>query len=535
LVALRAIDPKYQQQIIDTSELTVLNVDQFYGIEIEEFPARIAEVAMYLMDHLENERLGLEFGDTISRFPITSSATIVVGNACLADWNEVLPAKDCTHVLGNPPFVGMSMLDKEQQSENRLVFEELAETTGIDLKGRRTGRLDYVACWYAKAFAYMIGTQIRGAFVSTNSITQGDQARTMGPLIADTGFDITFAWPTFSWTSEARGKAAVHVVIIGFADSGKKIARMILSLGSDGKPAVENAKNINIYLTDSSVQAIGKHRKPLREVPTLTEGNRPQDGGGLIVEGGQRAAIESDDPIASKYLRRLIGAQGMLHDEPRWCLWLVDAPSKELKESPELVARMKQVAEARLASRTPSAREKALIPSLFLAIRQPTRRWLCVPRHSSENRAIIPMAFFEPDDIAHDSVLALDAAGDYLFGILQSKMFTVWAKAVSGRLESRIRMSPDLSYNSFPFPDEGANQAAVEAAARAVLEVRTTHPDESLHELYGTVPPYMPADLVQAHKTLDKAVDKAMRPKAFSNDSERLAFLLKRYEEITAQ
>jgi hypothetical protein len=429
----------------------------------------------------------------------------------------------------------MSMLDKEQQSENRLVFDELAETTGIDLKGRRTGRLDYVACWYAKAFVYMAGTPIKGAFVSTNSITQGDQARTMGPLIADTGFDITFAWPTFSWTSEARGKAAVHVVIIGFADSGQKSARMILSLGSDGKPAVETAKNINIYLTDSSVQAIGKHRKPLRGVPTLTEGNKPQDGGGLIVEEDQRPAIQSEDPIASRYLRRLIGAQGMLHAEPRWCLWLVDAPSKEIRESPELAARMKQVAEARLASPTPSAREKAETPALFLAIRQPKSRWLCVPSVSSENRAVIPMAFFEPNDIAHNSVLALDGADDYLFGILQSKMFTVWAKTVSGRLESRIRMAPDLSYNSFPFPDEGANKTAVEVAARAVLEVRGAHPDESLHDLYGTKVPYMPADLVQAHKALDKAVDKAMRPKAFSNDSERLAFLLKRYEEITAQ
>lgn len=510
---------------LDVSNMVRVKLSNFYGIEVEEWPARIAETAMFLVDQQANHELARQFGQAPDRLPIMQAANITIGNALRTEWESVLPSSECSFIVGNPPFVGMAMMSKEQQDDNRHVFAQY--------EGSRTGRLDYVACWYAKAIAYMKNTTARAALVSTNSITQGEQARELGPLLAGHGFEIDFAHRTFAWSSEAPGAASVHVVIVGFSHGGQpKRKRIFDYLDIKGEPLERVAKNINIYLADSSVPGIGKHSTPLVSSPKLTEGNRPQDGGGLIVSREQYDEVAAD-PVAAKYLRPLAGAQDTLHGIPRWCLWLQDATAAELRSSAVIKKRLEVVAEARLGSPTESAREKAKTPSLFFSVRQPKSRWLWVPRVSSENRRIIPMRFFSEDVIAHDTTLCLDGADEYLFGVLQSAMFTVWAKTVSGRLKSDIRVSPDLSYNSFPFPSApDAARERVAAAARKVLEVREKYPTSTLADLYD--PFVTPVDLVKAHDELDAAVDALYSNKKFTGDADRLEFLFARYAELVA-
>lgn len=528
LKELRSAKPN-ESLILDVTWGLSIHLNQFYGIEIEEWPAKIAETAMFIVDHQANMELALEFGSAPDRLPISDSPNIQITNAIRIDWKEFVKPTSHTVVLGNPPFVGMAKMSAEQQKDNRLAFELLSQ------QGLRTGRLDYVGCWYAKCFEYLRGTKGRAAFVSTNSITQGEQARTLGPLFAANGFGISFAHRTFSWSSEAANAAAVHVVIIGFSESTAVSKKLIFDYPDPKGGAIELvANNINIYLADSTVQAIHKHASPLVEVPKLTEGNRPQDGGGLLVSAEERKEIRNSDPIAAKYLKRLIGAQDMLHGEKRWCLWLLDADPKEIRSSPTIKKRLLIVRKAREGSPTEAAREKAKTPSLFLAIRQPDHKWLCVPRVSSENRRIIPMAFFTPDDIAHDTTLALSGADSYLFGILQSTMFTVWVKAVSGRLESRIRVSPDLSYNSFPFPEgvsKSSRDRVIKHASR-ILEVRKKYPGACLADLYD--PSVTPADLSAAHDELDTAVDSLFGKRKFNTIAQRESTLFTRYQLLSS-
>jgi len=527
LIRLRELTGESQLSLDPTLGLQV-QLDQFFGIEIEEWPARIAETAMFLVDHQANKSMEAEFGMAPERLPIEVAASIVLGNAIRIDWTTLVPPGEGVFVFGNPPFVGMQRMTAEQQADNRLAFAHVA---GAD----RTGRFDYVACWYAKAITYMARTRTRTAFVSTNSIAQGEQARSLGPMLANNGFVVDFAHRTFQWSSEAPSAAAVSVVIVGFSYGGVAPKRTIYDYTDPkGQPIASTAQHINVYLADSDVPAIAKHTTPLVPVPQLIEGNRPQDGGGLIVSDEERAAIMASDPVAAKYLRRLVGAHDMLHNEFRWCFWLVDADPAEVAGSALLRERLQIVVAARQASPTPSARERARTPGLFLAIRQPEHRWLCVPRHSSENRPIVPMAFFGSDAIAHDSTLTIDGADDYLFGILQSTMFMTWVATVSGRLELRIRISPDLSYNSFPFPTELsiAQRARVTAAAQEVIAVRQTFPNATLADLYD--PLAMPASLVGAHNALDRAVDALYGRRAYQTGAERLTTLFARYQELAA-
>lgn len=516
---------KDTQMHLDVSNMVRVRLSHFYGIEIEEWPARIAETAMFLVDQQANHELAITFGNAPDRLPIMNAVNITIGNALRTDWESVLPSSECSFIVGNPPFIGMSMMDKEQQEDNRVVFSSHG--------GSRTGRLDYVSCWYAKAVEYMRGKLIRAALVSTNSITQGEQAREIGPLLAENGIAIDFAHRTFAWTSEAPGSANVHVVIVGFSPAGATTSKRLFDYSDiKGEPVERSVKAINIYLAPSAVPSIGKHTTPLVANPKLTEGNRPQDGGGLIVSAEQYDEVAAD-PVAMKYLRPLAGSQDTLHNTPRWCLWLVGATPAEIRSSKLILQRLEIVAEARATSPTEAAREKAKTPAVFLSIRQPKSRWLWVPRVSSENRRIIPMRFFEPEVIAHDTALSLDGADEYLFGVMQSAMFSIWVKTVSGRLKSDIRVSPDLSYNSFPFPERTEKgDARVLAAAHAVLEARDNHPDASLADLYDRLA--MPADLVKAHDALDSAVDALFAGKKFSGDADRLEFLFARYAELTA-
>jgi hypothetical protein len=315
-------------------------------------------------------------------------------------------------------------------------------------------------------------------------------------------------------------------VIIGVNAKPRVQKRRLFATLENGDVVEQFAESINIYLADSPVAAIAKHSTPIVPGPKLTEGNKPQDGGGLIVEPEDLAEVQGD-PIAAKYLRKLIAAHSMLHDEARHCLWMVGAEPAEFRSSRILQDRLETVRRTRAESPTEAARAKAATPYLFLAMRQPVGRWLAVPATSGENRPIIPMKFFEPTDIAHNSVLALDGADDYLFGLLQSRPFTVWAKSVSGRLEMRIRLSPDLSYNSFPAPEPTPDQRAqITAAAQEVLRARDAHPSSSLADLYD--PLTTPADLVKAHAALDKVALATYGLKPSSTDAEVLSVLFTR-------
>lgn len=506
-----------------------VTVDQFYGIEIEEFPALIARTALYLTDHLANRQVSAEFGQHFVRFPIPASPHVAIGNALRMAWDEVLPRSEADYVFGNPPFVGMAWLDSEQDADNALVFSQ------VRAEGLRSGRLDYVAGWYAKALEYAEGAAPRFAFVSTNSITQGEQARSLGPLLDRYNHEIDFAHRTFQWTSEAKGKATVQVVIIGFSAVNTQASKRLFEYPDPrGEPIELTPSSINWYLTAGPKIYPRKHRTPLVDgVPSATKGSQPTDGGNLIVKASEYSDVASD-AVAAKYLRRLIGAKEMLDGTERWCLWLVDADPIDVRSSLTIRRRLELVAAMRAKSPTASVREQAATPGVFTQIRQPESAYLCIPRHSSENRSVVPMQMMDAEDIAHDSTLAIDGCPRWLFGILQSSMFMAWVGTICGRLESRFRIDPDLGIHAFPLvPPQGADVAAIERAIDEVVSVRARFSGASLGDLYDVLA--MPADLAKAHRDLDRAVDRSFgfRRKT-PTDADRLAFLLERYEQLSA-
>jgi hypothetical protein len=524
LVRLRELTGEEQLALDATLGLKV-SLSQFYGIELEEWPARIAETALFLMDHQSNQVLARTFGQAPDRLPIGISADIRVGNAIDIDWNDVLPASDEVRVCGNPPFIGMSMMGSDQQTDNRTAF------AAIETHGLKTGRLDYVACWYAKTIGYLSGAKGRAAFVSTNSITQGEQARTLLPLLSKSGYEIDFAHRTFKWTSEAPGAAAVHVVIIGFSPGGQaKRKRLFDYPDITAEPKDIPAEHINFYLLDGPDLAPAKRNEPLIPgLPTMTQGSKPWDGGSLLVSKDQYPEVASD-PIAAEYLRKFIGATEMLHSIDRYCLWLKNAKPSDIRNSPQIRQRLKAVAESRLASPTVATQELAKTPGIFAQDRQPTERYLAIPKVSGENRDYIPAAFYNDDVIAGDAVLVVPGCQLWLFGFLQSRAFMAWVDTYSGRLGSSYQLLPGLVYFSFPFIEpEGQDLQRIERAAQAVLDARAAYPDSNLADLYD--PLGMPADLRAAHRSLDTAVD-ALYGLIAPTEAERLQALLARYQRL---
>jgi len=517
------------QMAVDVHIESKVRVGQFYGIEIEEFPARIAETAIYLVDHLANLELSAAFGQYYARFPIRDSAHITIGNALRTDWKNVLPARSCTYLFGNPPFHGMSWMTEEQQEDNRLVFRDAPVTVG------RSGRLDYVACWYAKAIGYMQGTAVRAAFVSTNSITQGEQARSLGPALRDAGFDLLFAHRTFEWTSEARGPAKVHVVIIGFT-YGRSTGRKLLidyptAKTSDGE--VSTPSHVNWYLADGPDVFPAQRRRPLvGALPLAVQGNKPWDGGGLIVEPEDIEEVMAD-PVASKYLRPYRQATEFLWNMQRWCLWLVNADPADLHSSRVLRDRLQTVRQARLDTKTESVQQQAATPALFSQIRQPEGEYLALPEVSSERRTYVPAAYLQPIVIAGNKLITIEHADRWVFGVLQSRMWMAWVGTVAGRMKSDISLAPGLVYNAYPFPDRdgGRRDEAIVEAAQGVLDARDAHRDSSLGVLYD--PLAMPSGLVRAHQQLDRAVEAAYGRARYAGDAARLHALFERYAKLT--
>ena len=516
---------KNGQQFINIQDIIKVNVDQFAGIEYDEFAVRVAEVAMWLIDHQMNIQVSHEFGQYFFRVPLTKSAKIVHGNSLRIDWETVVEKEKLSFILGNPPFVGAMIMNAQQRNDIDHVFHG---EKGI-------GVLDYVCAWYIKAAKIIENSQIKVGFVSTNSISQGEQVAILWNILFNKyKIKIHFAHRTFKWNNEAKGNAAVHCVIIGFANFD--IAEKYISDYEDiqGEPLTIKAKNINPYLVDGSDTIITNKSLPIANIPLMRFGSMPRDGGNLIFTETEKEEFIKIEPQAEKWIRPYTGAQEFINGYSRYCLWLVDISPKELKALPEVLKRVNKVKQFRLESKAVSTQKFATTPTLFCQIAQPDTDYLLVPRVSSERRKYIPIGFICKNIIGNDQVLLIPNATLYLFGMLTSEMHITWVKYVCGRLKSDYRYSKDIVYNNYPFP-ENVNEKQkqkVETAAQAVLDTRAKYPDSSLADLYD--PLTMPPDLVKAHQILDKAVDLCYRPQPFVSELNRIEFLFSQYEALNA-
>ena len=516
---------KNGQQFINIQDIIRVNVDQFAGIEYDEFAVRVAEVAMWLIDHQMNIQVSHEFGQYFFRVPLTKSAKIVHGNSLRIDWETVVEKEKLSFILGNPPFVGAMIMNAQQRNDIDHVFHG---EKGI-------GVLDYVCAWYIKAAKIIENSQIKVGFVSTNSISQGEQVAILWNILFNKyKIKIHFAHRTFKWNNEAKGNAAVHCVIIGFANFD--IAEKYISDYEDiqGEPLTIKAKNINPYLVDGSDTIITNKSFPIANIPLMRFGSMPRDGGNLIFTETEKEEFIKIEPQAEKWIRPYTGAQEFINGYSRYCLWLVDISPKELKALPEVLKRVNKVKQFRLESEAVSTQKFATTPTLFCQIAQPDTDCLLVPRVSSERRKYIPIGFICKNIIGNDQVLLIPNATLYLFGMLTSEMHMTWVKYVCGRLKSDYRYSKDIVYNNYPFP-ENVNEKQkqkVETAAQAVLDTRAKYPDSSLADLYD--PLTMPPDLVKAHQILDKAVDLCYRPQPFVSELNRIEFLFSQYEALNA-
>ncbi len=513
------------QQVISIESIIWLNVDQFYGIEYEEFPARIAEVAMWLIDHQINMMISNEFGKYFVRLPLTKAAKIVHGNALRIDWETLVPKSELSYILGNPPFIGTAYQSKLQKEDLEYVFSGL----------KSFGMLDYVAAWYAKSAKYIQDTKIKVAFVSTNSIVQGEQVGILwGYLFSQFNLRIHFAHRTFKWTNEAKGKAAVHVVIIGFAcfDVTKKIIFEYNEISGDPHEII--AKNINQYLIDAKDIIISPKTNPICNVPKIGVGSALLDGGHLILDEDEKNYILNTEPNLSHYIKRFWSADEFINNKLRWCLWLKGVSPEIIKNSAILINKISKIRAFRLKSSRKRTYEMADFPYLFGEERQPCNDFLLIPKVSSENRKYIPIGYMTPEGIITDTVFAFPNASLYHFGVLTSIMHMVWTKYICGRLESRYRYSNTIVYNNFPWPENPTEKqiTAIEEAAQKVLDTRLEFPNSSLADLYD--PLTMPPALVKAHNELDKAVDLAYRPQPFTSEANRMEFLFGLYEKYTA-
>ena len=516
---------KDTQMHLDVANMVRVRLSHFYGIELEEWPARIAETAMFLVDQQANHELAVTFGNAPDRLPIMNAANITIGNALEIDWHGVLPSNKCSYVVGNPPFVGTRVQTNGQRESQRKIWGKVP----------RSGLLDYVTNWFVLAARYMEGTPCRTAFVATNSVSQGEQPAILWNRLATNLTTIIFAHRSFVWESEASEQAAVHVVIIGFASGEYSGKRLLFQHDRNGNTTFSEAKNINAYLIDGPNVLVESRRSPLNHwVPPMEGGNKPRDGGFISsISPDEAAAIRSTDPIATKYLRRIFGAREHLQGEERWCLWLVDASPSDIRTSQVLRARVASV----LAERTgkPDAKGAAAsTPSVFAYINQPSDRYLMVPSVSSGSRRYIPIAIYESDSISTNAVFTISNADYVLFGMLSSSSFTAWVETVSARLKSDYQISVTSVYNTFPFPEKPSQELRmkIESAVQTVLNARSAHPDSTLADLYD--PLSMPFDLVQAHHELDGVIDIAFSGKRFKDQSSRSQFLFARYSELTA-
>jgi len=510
------------QLVTDISQMLKVGVEQFYGIECEDFPCQIAQAGMWLIDHQMNLRASEQFGQYFARLPLKQSATIIHGNALRIDWERVVRKGELSYILGNPPFVGASMMSAEQKAEAVAIFGKIKLSNSID----------YVGAWYHKAAAYIQGTNIKCAFVSTNSITQGEQVAPLwGKMFEEYGVHIDFCYRTFKWANEAKGKAAVHCVIIGFSlyDNNKKIIY-------DGEEKTV-AKNINAYLVDAPSVLITSRSNPICDVPTMLLGNKPSDGGYLILTADEKDELLAKEPQASKLIKRYIGSVEFINNKERFCLWLKDVPFSDVKKCPSVLERIEKVKAFRLASTAKPTVEKAEIPHLFFFISQPNNDYLLIPSVSSENRKYIPIGYIDKQTISSNANSIIPNASLYHFGVLTSCVHMAWVRAVCGRLEMRYRYSGSIVYNNFPWADVTDEQKAeIEKLAQGVLDARLLYSNSTLADMYGENSMAFHPELVKAHQHLDRAVMKLYGfPIKDTTEAVCVALLMERYRELVGQ
>jgi hypothetical protein len=514
------------QGVLDITEISWLDVDQFYGIEIDEFAARIAQVALYMTDHQMNIEQSAMFGQSFLRLPLVKAPHIHHDNALRLDWASVVAPEKLTYIVGNPPFIGSKMMTVQNREDLQYAF-----TNGTAQTHKGVGVLDFVSAWYAKAAKYIRGTRIKVAFVSTNSISQGEQVGILWQFLLYYGVRIHFAHRTFKWSNEAKGNAAVYCVIIGFAnyEAEKKIIFEYNNVKGEPKP--RPATYINGNLVDAPDILIFKRTKPLCDVPEMHFGNMPLDGGHLLLTPNEKDELIALEPNVNKYIRRIVGSNELINNVERYCLWLVDCEMSELRKMPLVLKRVNSVREFRLASKAPSTQIHAKRPMQFRDLNQPNHDFIIVPKVSSENREIIPISIISKEIILSDLCFSVDSDDKYDFGVLTSLMHMAWTRAVCGRLKSDYRYSKDIVYNNFPWPEEPTEKQRerVVKAAEKVLEVRKNHPASSLADMYN--PLLNPVDLVKAHRELDKAVDLCYRSQPFTDEMNRMAFLFELYRK----
>lgn len=558
-------------EFINISLFFKVNVDQFYGIEYEEFPARIAEVAMWLIDHQMNIYCSVETGDKLFRIPLVKSAKIFHGDALAIDWesllsdqntieisakdaeiiitskveephvqygklklqvehykivdqfSEYVPDQKFNYIIGNPPFIGSKVMNQDQRNAVIKVFEFV----------QGAGVLDYVTAWYIKAAKYIQGTKTKVAFVSTNSIVQGEQTSILwGPMLNKYNIKIHFAHRTFKWSNEAKGNAAVYCIIVGFANFDTPNKRIFEYEDIKGEAHEIKAKNINPYLVDAKDILITKRNTPICKVPKMSFGNMPLDGGNLLLTREEKDVIIASFPTATKQIKKVIGSLEYINNIERYCIWLKDVSPNEFRSIKPIMQRIDKVKQFRISSIAPSTQKFSKTPFLFRDTNLP-ENYIVIPGVSSERRLFIPMGFLDNTTVPTNLVHIISDANLYHYGVLQSTMHMAWVKSVCGRLESRYRYSKDIVYNNYPWPDNPNEKQvkAIETAAQKVLDARQQFPKSSLADLYD--PLTMPPVLVKAHNELDKAVDLAYRSQAFTSEANRMEFLFELYEKYT--
>jgi hypothetical protein len=497
--------------VVELSDVALLDVDMMAGIEHEEFPARIAEVAMWLMDHQMNLKMSMEFGQYFARLPLTKSANIVHANALRINWNDVVSKDELQFIIGNPPFIG-------ERYQNEIQRTELEQVFGSKVK------LDYVAGWYLKAAQIIQNTEIKVAFVSTNSICQGEQISILWSKMFELyKIKIHFAHQTFKWNNEAKGVAAVFCVIVGFGNCEAKSLRIYEYSDIKSEPIEKKVKNINPYLVEGKDIFIGKSKNPICKVPIMQRGSDANDKGLLLFQKDEMTEFVLKEPLSKSYFKRAVGANEFINNKTRYTLWLLDIDPSALRSMKLVTERVYEIKKFR-----------PLNPHLYGSIRKPESQFLFVPQMSSENRNYIPIGFLSEDVIPLGPHFFVDNANNFHFGVLTSKMHNLWIRTVCGRLKSDLRYSNSIVYNNYPWPEHPSDKQkeAIEKAAQKVLDARAEFPTSSLADLYD--PLTMPPTLVKAHNELDKAVDLAYRPQAFTSEANRMVFLFELYEKYTA-
>lgn len=515
---------RYKNQIVmDAGDLIKVSIGQFYGIEINDFAVTVAKTALWIAE----SQMMKETEDIVSMpldfLPLKSYANIIEGNALRVDWESVVPKEKLNYIMGNPPFVGYSLQTTEQKQDILSIY--------IDEKGKpykTAGKIDYVSGWYFKASQLMQNTTVRTAFVSTNSITQGEQvAGVWKPLYERFGIHIDFAHRTFRWDSEASIKAHVHCVIVGFSTAENNAPKKLYST-----ERMQLVDNINAYLIAAPDIFIESNKKPISPVPEMLKGSSPVDDGNFFFDDEEYSAFIADEPSSQKYIKKFYGAREYLHNINRWCLWLDNVSPKELKNMPNVMKRITAVREFRLSSTKEATRKYADYPTRFMEMRQPTTDYILIPRHTSESRKYIPFGFMSCDIICGDANNMIPQATLYHFGILTSNVHMAWVRAICGRIKSDYRYSNDIVYNNFPWPTPTDEQRAkIEQTAQAILDARALYPDCSLANLYDEVT--MPPELRKAHQANDRAV---MAAYGFDvktmTESSCVAELMRMYQEL---